>query len=354
MEFSNNSVPTQQLNQQQQQPVPAPGQQQQSQMDRLRQQMAQQQAQQRVQPTVMQQGNNYAPTQQMSQQSQQYAQQPQQAQQTQQQQNQQNQQNQQVQQNVSNDSDDSDDKKKGGISPKFLLIGVGVFIIVIILMFVFSGLNSADKPQETTNPGMDEFGNPIDPETGLPIQYIEPEVPEFPGYSFDETEALRAAGYTGYEIEQFEAEARDYNELIAEAEAARQAWIDEAVAPLYDTASDEYKNSVRNTWLGLPERTDVEDFTETGSYYEETKNLDYEKVEPRGQQLFVKVYLDDSSHETYFFVNVEPSDYLKLNDSGNVVVTYKYTVPVVFNEELQVFEEHEDQRFIVDASLTIY
>lgn len=365
MEFNNNTVQNMQpQGQPQVQPVPQPnnvqqmpGQVQMSQMERLRQQMMQQNGQpQQTNPTVMQQGGSYNPAGQQPI----PVQQPVTSQQHVQQQVQQPtpmQQQQQVGQ-PANDSVNSDgDKEKAKVSHKFILIGFGLFVAVIIIMLVLSQLNKADNPTQGQDPSssgpVDEFGNPVGDGTGGDLIFIEPNE-SVVGYEFDQIENLRAAGYTGTEIEENEANGVPYEDLIKQAEDARQAWIDEAVAPLYDTASDEYKNSVRNTWLGLPQRTDVDDFQQVGSYYEETKNFDYEKVEPRGYQLYVKIYLDDTNHDNYFFLSVEPSEYLKLKESGNVVVTYRYTVPVVWNEEQQAFVENIDQIFIVDASLTIF
>lgn len=313
-----------------------------SQMDRLRMQM-QQQGQQQPQATTMQQGGTYNPTGQQTPQPQQAPQQ-QQVQQPQQ------------QQNTPNDDSTDSGNNKPKMSPKAILIGVGLFIVVLVLMFVFSQLNKADKDSNQPSGGsVDEFGNPIDGDTAGDddLIFIMPN-DDYVGYSFDQVEELRAAGYTGTEIEENETNGVPFEDLIKQAEDARQAWIDEAIAPLYDTASDEYKNSVKNTWLGLSLREDVDDFTQVGSYYEDTKNFDYEKVEARGFQLYVKIYLDDTNHDDFFFLAVEPSEYLQLKDSGNVVVTYRYVLPIVWDEENQAFIEDESRMFIVDAELTIF
>lgn len=333
----------------------APGQQQMSQMDRLRQQMMQQGAQQQQpQATTMQQGGTYNPAG-MQQQAQQTQPQPQQqAQQNVPLRQQMKQQNQQPTEIPEFEEADSG-KEKSKMSPKTILIGVGLVIVTLIILFVFSQLNKADQKPQQESGSVDEFGNPVsdDPFANDDLIFIEPN-DDIVGYEFDQIAELRAAGYTGDEIEENEANGVPFEDLIKQAEDARQAWIDEAIKPLYDTASDEYKNSVRNTWLGLPERYDVEDFSQTGSYYEDTKNFDYEKIEARGFQLYVKIFLDDTNHDDYFFLAVEPSQYLQLKDQGNVIVTYRYTVPIIWSEEDQVFLEDTSRMFIVDASLTIY
>lgn len=359
MEFNNNTVQQQQMTggsssvptPQQQAGSPMTNQQQASQMERLYQQMRQGNTQ--GAPTTMQQGSSYAP-----QQQQQQAQQPQPVPQQQKadpmRARDRVQNNQQPVDNGGVGNDDNNNGGKAKMSPKTILIAVGLGIAVIVVMLIFSQLNNAANEENNPSQSVDEFGNPIDPNNpDGDLVFIEPNETPFM-YEFDQVEALRAAGYTGPEIEENEKNEVPYEDLIKQAEDARQAWIDEAVAPLYDTASDEYKQSVSGTWLGLPVREDLADFETTGSYYEETKNLDYEKVEPRGHQLYIKIYLSDDNHDDYFFLNVEPSDYLKLKDSGNVVVTYRYVAAVTYNDEAGVFEENTDQNFIVSATLMIY
>jgi hypothetical protein len=211
-----------------------------------------------------------------------------------------------------------------------------VFALLVIAFIMFGG----DKDEESTEPNLDdlEWLDPVNTVTFL--------------YTPDEITNLRAAGYTGDEIEQYQSQSIPADDLIAQAEAERDAWVQQAVAPLYDTASDEYKHYVSQTWLTLPQRTDMEEWTMIAASYTERKNLDYEKIDVYGNQLFIKVYLDDNAHEDWFFLNVTPDDWNKLQDSGNVIVNYTYYTHLIGDDYLSAVEDTNDI-YITAASIEI-
>lgn len=223
---------------------------------------------------------------------------------------------------------------------KPLVFGIIAIVIVVgiigVIMLKSSG--SGDDTSAEVNEDDLEWLDPVNVQTFL--------------YTPDEITSLRAAGYTGDEIESYQTQQTPASDLIQQAEAERDAWIQEAIAPLYDTASDEYKHYVSQTWLTLPQRTDMEEWTMTAAMYNERKNLDYEKIDVYGNQLFIKVYLDDSAHEDWFFLCVTPDEWNKLKDSGNVIVNYTYCTHLVGDDYMTAVED-ESSIYITAASLEI-
>ncbi len=185
-----------------------------------------------------------------------------------------------------------------------------------------------------------------------PIEWLDPVGQEQFLYTPQEVDALRTAGYTGTEIEEYQTAQTPAQDLIDIAEARRDAWIKDSVVPLYDMASDEYKHQTSQTWLTLPQRTDAAEWTMISAYYTERKNLDYEKIDIYGNQLFIKVYLDDSAHEDWFFLCVTPDEWNKLSDQGNVIVNYTYCTHLVGDDYMSAVEDTENI-FITQASLEI-
>ena len=209
-----------------------------------------------------------------------------------------------------------------------------VFVIAAIVIL------GSGKKEETNTPDESledlEWLDPVNQETFL--------------YSPEEITNLRAAGYTGDEIESYQSQQTPAEDLIKQAEAERDAWVQEAIAPLYDTASDEYKHYVSQTWLTLPQRTDMADWTMIGAEYAVDQNLDYEKIDVYGNQMFIKVYLDDNAHESWFFLNVSPTEWNQLNDAGNIQVHYTYVTHLVGDDYMTATEDFDDI-YITSATL---
>lgn len=223
---------------------------------------------------------------------------------------------------------------------KGMVLGIagGAIVLLLVCVFLFSGSKSKEEDETDV----------YDPMTDESLEWITPE--EQFAYDSVEIENLRNAGYTGSEIEESERQQIPARDLIKQAEAERDAWIQQAIAPLYDTASDDYKNFISQTWLTLPQRKDLDEWTQLGSYYTDRKNLDFEKIDVYGSQLFVKIYLDDNEHKNWFFLSVTPEEWNKLGDRGNIMVNYTYCTHLV-GDDYWSSEEDMDNIFITDATI---
>lgn len=238
------------------------------------------------------------------------------------------------------DTGDKPEKKK--TNPTIAIVIVGVVILLGVLLLLFT-----KKPEES----IEDPTTVEDPVDNDDLVWIDPGV-TYNAYTADEVAALRAAGYTGDEIEQFAASGVLSSDKIKEAEAARDAFVQEAIAPLYDATSQEYKDFINQTWLTLPKRNDTDEWSEIAGYYIERKNLDYEKVDVYGNQLFIKVYLDDDTHKDWFFLNITPEEWNKLKASGNVIVNYTYCTRYVTSVDGYLTEDFSNI-FITEATLEI-
>jgi hypothetical protein len=191
-----------------------------------------------------------------------------------------------------------------------------------------------------------------------PTPTIEPTPTEEPDYIIEEVnkyndyevKQLRAAGFTGDEIEAAGAMYVPVEDMLQQAELERQEWLNSAIKPLMDTASPEYKENLKQSWLGLEKYDNISDFQNTGSIYEVRRNLDFEKVDVYGNQLFIKIYLD-AEGEKYFFHQLNPSDYFRLENSGNIIVTYQYVCPLV--QTGFGYSEDTSRFFIISSSVEI-
>ena len=229
-----------------------------------------------------------------------------------------------------------------------------------------SPINAHPIKVEDANTGeVTEVTDVITPEATEPVEQVEEQPVEeeaqeidygaVSGFAYgdDQIEQLRAAGYTGTEIENFQSQAMDFAQLMSKARADQKLFKLENDFNFYDIESDEFKSSVDNTWLSLPKRTDAEDFAENFAEYRvQDVNLDYEKVEPRGNQLFLKVYLDDNVHEDWFFLMVTPEEWAKLDDYGNVECEYTYATRYI-GDNMYNLEVDPDTMYITEAHLNI-
>lgn len=237
---------------------------------------------------------------------------------------------------VEQDNSGDDDTRRGFKPTKtFVMIAAGIIVLGLIIFIVLASNGSGEDI-------------PNVPEEEL--EWILPDSQY--SYTVDQIERLRMVGYTGREIEEFETLQMDINELVKEATAKRDAWVQEAIAPLYDATSQEYKDFISQTWLTLPKRNDTDDWGNIAQYYEVRKNLDYEKVETYGNQLYIKIYLDDNEHKDWFFLNVSPEDWVRLQGTGNVIVTYKYCTRYLLVGQNTLIEDFENI-FITEAHLEI-
>lgn len=238
-------------------------------------------------------------------------------------------------------------KEKKSIDKKIVLMGAGVLALVIFgagLVYHFNNKSSVDTESvaeydsgslSDEAPSWDDNG--FEEDFGFK-------------YSDEQLEELRAAGYTGSEIEEYQKSSSDFDTLIAQAKEARLKWANETIAPVLDGKSEAYKKLEASTWLGLKDRTsDLKKFKADGMYtqYDAIKNFDYEKVEPTGVQLFLKVYIDGTKHKNFMFINVTPSRYKQLKQKGNIIIKYTY---VVETKEVDGYtKENKKNMFVIAA-----
>lgn len=227
-------------------------------------------------------------------------------------------------------------------SKNVVFIVVAAVMALLLLAYLLFGGNDGDSEE-------DDIPDPFTDDT---LEWLDPVGVETFLYTPQEIDALRTAGYTGTEIEEYQSAGTSAQSLIDIAEAKRDAWIKDAISPLYDMASDEYKYQISQTWLTLPQRTDATEWTMIGSMYTERKNLDYEKIDVYGNQLFIKVYLDDNTHEDWFFLCVTPEEWNALSDRGNVIVSYTYWTHLVGDDYFSSVEDTSNI-YITQASLEI-
>lgn len=246
-------------------------------------------------------------------------------------------------QNNEGNQDGQESGKSKGFKMNPIMAVAIVIAVLLVGFFIVSYLSKSDGNAE--NPSESEV---VDPFNDTNLEWIIPENQY--EYTSDQIAQLRAAGYTGDEIEQHASTMTPFEDLIRQAEAARDAYIQDAIAPLYDTASDEYKHFISQTWLALEKRTDIYDWKITAMNYAKRENLDYEKVGVYGNQLYIKVYLDDFNHDDWFYCLVTPEEWNKLNDAGNVIVNYTYATRVVGDDPMTYYEDTENF-YIISASI---
>lgn len=248
-----------------------------------------------------------------------------------------------------NDSDDS--SGKGFKFTKKTALGLaGVVLLIVVVFIVIGSTGKKDSNTEETQPE-----ESIAQEEELEWIIDDTPATAFVSYSDAEVEELRGLGYTGTDIENASNNKIPFRDLVKEAKAKRDAYVLETYAKILDTTTDDYKYYTSQTWLTLPKRDDINEWGQT-SEYTVRKNLDYEKIDIHGNQLFIKVYLDDNLHEDWFYLNVTPEEWLALQDYGNVIVNYTYVTHwLSLTDEWggEQIWENEDSIFITSASLEI-
>lgn len=220
------------------------------------------------------------------------------------------------------DSEDSSDdggkkgkggnKGGGGGGNSAATIGIVLGAIVVIVICVFGMLkivpsvmskNSEEETEEWTEPA---------------FEYMDIEI-----------EQLRDNGYTGDEIESYEAESVPAGVLIDDAIARRESLYEEEMRPYQDSKSPEYKELEALTWLGGDEFSynpkEVDNWIRKGA----TLNLDYKKVPLCGYQCFIRVEIrkenvDKGIKPGYCFMFIDPVRYAELPEEGNINVHISY------------------------------
>lgn len=207
-----------------------------------------------------------------------------------------------------------------------LLIGLGAVVLVAVV-FLFT---AANKKKEKSDMVADDMSEEIAWEqfvaaqegSGVSIEDDTVKSNEPISFSNETVLSLRKYGYTGDEIEYAMANGINYEYMIEEAKALIESTNEEVIRELNDSSSEAYKKLLKMTWLG-GKKIKIKDLSSDpdARYSLDTYvvNGDYVKCEPRGNQLFIRITLDDNS---YAFMTVEPTRWVSMKDEGNIVVQY--------------------------------
>jgi hypothetical protein len=195
---------------------------------------------------------------------------------------------------------DTPQKKPMDIKKIAIIAGGSLVLVLIIILFTTFGGKSKDKTKSTS--------------TAVEQTIIQT-------YSAFDIDRLRIAGYTGDEIETNEKQGASVDSLVEVSKQKRdealKAEYSELRAASITAASPDYKKLMANTWLGGVDRVVTKGQSEISSKGKD--NANYEKLPSKGNQLFIKITLSDGR---IVFMQVRPSRYADLKDSGNMIVTY--------------------------------
>lgn len=221
--------------------------------------------------------------------------------------------------------EDADTGKKRTIfSSRIVQALIFLGIVLFMGLFLWMTLSARSHNNEVNNnPGTtDDFTNWGDTSGNTDVDGFWGDIFT---YTSEEKAELRAWGYTGSEIEDFQLQERDVAELVAESKRLQQ----EAWDSLNNVESPEYQALLSQTWLGLSD-TPIPAYEEYMVQRSEVRRLvaDYVKVPPKGGNLFFKVDMKDGS---YHFMDVSISEYTKYPDADNINV--EYTVHYVGEQE---------------------
>lgn len=143
--------------------------------------------------------------------------------------------------------------------------------------------------------------------------------------SSSDTETLRKLGYTGDEIDLAISTGMDIQAMIDAAQQLQDEAAREAINRMSEFLSPEFQHIYNNSIFFMPEQPFIapQSFetkhSYSGSYI---VNADYEKIDTYGYQLWIKVKI---ANNTYAFMQVVPSRWETLPDTGNIVVRVDYT-----------------------------
>lgn len=240
-------------------------------------------------------------------------------------------------------------EKKNSIG-KIVIAAIIVLGLIVVGLIFFLGRSNKEEEEVAEEPIVGEVMLPESVEEVVVEESIFATT-----YDMEQVQNLLAAGATQEQVNEWQANGVEYNYVYFTMLDRYYGWQLSNTLPTYDIASDAYKDVIGQTWMSLPKRNDIVEWTEDMLAYEHQvkQNLDYEKVEPYGNQLFLKVYLDANTHDSWFFLNITPNEWNLLDDTGNVVVDYVYqTHWLPFENQLDAVED-EQNIFIVSATLDI-
>lgn len=198
-----------------------------------------------------------------------------------------------------------------------LVIGIVIGVILVVLL-VYGFVSKSSNSDDVT----DEFYDPIGDDIYENISEDDYEEPTY-NLSFDDAtrKQLRILGYTGDEIDYAYAQGIDADDLIETAEKDfEEAQLKELKKLANKSSNSNLKYLFNETQAGL-KSLPVPSKKQIGGLTQERFNVDYKKVSPRGNQLYIKLDLGKMGTS---FMQLDPVDYIKLKKSGNIVVDVTY------------------------------
>lgn len=148
---------------------------------------------------------------------------------------------------------------------------------------------------------------------------------------------LRKLGYTGDEIAAAQSSGADLNAMVESARALRDQEAKEALIRMSDSASEEFQYILNHSIYCLPEIEFPEVINAPGRTVQDnsyTVNADYEKLDLRGNQLFIKLKI---ANDTYAFMTTTPQRWAALPPTGNMVVRIDYVLYGMSDSALQFY-----------------
>lgn len=194
-------------------------------------------------------------------------------------------------------------------SKKMIIIGGAVVGVIIVIVLLLVGANIYSKHQEEKR--LKHADDLLVDEEEIQTFY----------YSSDEYERLREAGYTGMEIEEFELQEMDVDDLIKDAETRRKAKIEEEIVPYFDAASDEFKELYNSTWISGNDYT-INGSPDDWNHWSEVLNVDYRKLPKKGLQCFIQFKLADTGESGFMYM--DPLRFDQLPEEGNIVLNISF------------------------------
>lgn len=220
-------------------------------------------------------------------------------------------------QEFSNDANKIEEEGKGNVVSELLKDKKKLLIIAIAgvagVIFLLLGLSIPRKGTSSTEEELMMHADELLDE-GFEPDYR---------YTDEETQMLREAGYTGWEIEDFAFDEIDAQLLINAASDARKAKYEKELLPYLSGASDEFKELYTKTWVGQDSFEIPNDDELTWRGVVENVNADYEKITASGTQCIVKCTLPNLST---VFIFIRPERYRELEDKGNMVLRLEYII----------------------------
>lgn len=233
------------------------------------------------------------------------------------------------------EEEEAEEQKTGGLSlslkTKACIVGIVVILILVggLIIFLSGNKSQVEREEESraveeslSNLPIPETDNVVDSSDSSTDLTVPMDTQQSTGLAYNDktVAALRKWGYTLNEMEIASRDGLSADALVEAAKKARKEATWETMQSLMDSTSEDYQNLCAKTWLGQAP-IDVSAFNSDVIYLSEqyTSNVDFEKIESRGTQLWLKCYLKDGN---VLFLQVTPQRYNQLPDSGNIVISY--------------------------------